>query len=135
MSHTARDKAIQDFADKPNIRVLLASLRCGGLGLNLTMASRVIIIDPWWNSAAEQQAFCRVFRFGQRETTFLTKFCVKNTVDERLIDMQEKKQKEIDEVMDDKNKTARSLGLRDLMRLFGNLQEVCVPVELHMRHH
>jgi SNF2 family DNA or RNA helicase len=135
MSHTARDKAIQDFADNPNIRVLLASLRCGGLGLNLTMASRVIIIDPWWNSAAEQQAFCRVFRFGQRETTFLTKFCVKNTVDERLIDMQEKKQKEIDEVMDDKNKTARSLGLRDLMRLFGNLQEVCVPVELHMRLH
>jgi SNF2 family DNA or RNA helicase len=135
MSHTARDKAIQDFADNPNIRVLLASLRCGGLGLNLTMASRVIIIDPWWNSAAEQQAFCRVFRFGQRETTFLTKFCVKNTVDERLIEMQEKKQKEIDEVMDDKNKTARSLGLRDLMRLFGNLQEVCVPVELHMRHH
>jgi SNF2 family DNA or RNA helicase len=77
------------------------------VGLNLTMASRVIIIDPWWNSAAEQQAFCRVFRFGQRETTYLTKFCVKNTVDERLIEMQVRKQKEIDEVMDDKNKTAK----------------------------
>ena len=80
------------------------------------MASRVIVIDPWWNSAAEQQAFCRVFRFGQRETTFLTKFCVKNTVDERLIQMQEKKQKEIDEVMDDKDKTTKNMGIRDLSK-------------------
>ncbi|KAF2682087.1 hypothetical protein K458DRAFT_370647 [Lentithecium fluviatile CBS 122367] len=123
LSFGARDKAIGHFADNPNVRVLLASLRCGGLGLNLTMASRVIVIDPWWNSAAEQQAFCRVFRFGQRETTFLTKFCVRNTVDERLIQMQEKKQKEIDEVMEDKNKTATNMSVRDLMRLFGNIQE------------
>jgi SNF2 family DNA or RNA helicase len=80
------------------------------------MASRVIVIDPWWNSAAEQQAFCRVFRFGQRETTFLTKFCVKNTVDERLIQMQEKKQKEIDEVMEDRGKTTKNMGIRDLSK-------------------
>lgn len=65
------------------------------------MASRVIMIDPWWNSAAEQQAFCRVFRIGQKDTTFMTRFCVKNTVDQRLIDMQERKNKEIDEVFED----------------------------------
>jgi len=64
------------------------------------MASRVIIIDPWWNSAAEQQAFCRVYRFGQADQTYLTRFCVRRTVDERLIKMQERKQKEIDSVME-----------------------------------
>lgn len=101
MSLKARDKAIKKFADNPDSTVLLASLRCGGLGLNLTMASKVIIIDPWWNSASEQQAFCRVFRIGQQDETFMTRMCVRNTVDERLIEMQKEKQKEIDEVMDD----------------------------------
>lgn len=114
LSFGARDKTITNFADNPNVRVLLASLRCGGceslfcpitffgstnnylVGLNLTMASRVIVLDPWWNSAAEQQAFCRVFRFGQTETTFLTRFCIQNTVDERLIEMQKRKQTEIE---------------------------------------
>ncbi|OAG09882.1 uncharacterized protein CC84DRAFT_1160928 [Paraphaeosphaeria sporulosa] len=122
MSHEARDKAIQHFANDAGVQVLLASLRCGGLGLNLTMASRVVILDPWWNSASEQQAFCRVFRFGQTETTCLTRFCVKNTVDERLIQMQERKEKEIDSVMkDDAGAKARKMGIRDLMRLFGSV--------------
>ena len=86
------------------------------------MASHVVILDPWWNSAAEQQAFCRVFRFGQTQQTFLTRFCVRNTVDERLIEMQERKQKEIDSVMkEDIAAKAGKLELRDLMRLFGNL--------------
>ncbi|KAL5387087.1 hypothetical protein DPSP01_003697 [Paraphaeosphaeria sporulosa] len=86
------------------------------------MASRVVILDPWWNSASEQQAFCRVFRFGQTETTCLTRFCVKNTVDERLIQMQERKEKEIDSVMkDDAGAKARKMGIRDLMRLFGSV--------------
>jgi len=88
------------------------------------MASRVVILDPWWNSAAEQQAFCRVFRFGQTETTCLTRFCVKNTVDERLIQMQERKEKEIDSVMNaDAGAKTRKMKLRDLMRLFGNIRD------------
>lgn len=140
MSQEARDKAIQRFADNGNVRVMLASLRCGGrksflhskhqvtyritVGLNLTMASRVVILDPWWNAASEQQAFCRVFRFGQTETTCLTRFCVSNTVDERLIQMQERKEKEIDSVMkEDAGAKAGKMGIRDLMRLFGNIRD------------
>lgn len=73
------------------------------------MASRVIVIDPWWNSASEQQAFCRVFRIGQKETTFMTRFCVSNTVDQRLIDMQKRKQQEIDEIMEDDGKRTSKL--------------------------
>jgi SNF2 family DNA or RNA helicase len=77
------------------------------VGLNLTMASKVIMIDPWWNSASEQQAFCRVFRIGQVEETFMSRLCVRNTVDARLIEMQERKQREIDSVMEDDGKTMK----------------------------
>jgi SNF2 family DNA or RNA helicase len=65
------------------------------------MASRVIMADPWWNEASEQQAFCRVFRIGQKEETYMSRFCVTNTVDARLIEMQSRKKKEIDDVMED----------------------------------
>ncbi|KAF2658724.1 hypothetical protein K491DRAFT_689796 [Lophiostoma macrostomum CBS 122681] len=123
MSFGSRDKALGRFADNPNVNILLASLRCGGLGLNLTMASRVILIDPWWNAASEQQAFCRVFRIGQTEPTSMTRFCVKNTVDQRLIEMQERKKKEIDKVMADDGSTVKKLGIKDLLRLFGPITE------------
>lgn len=117
MSLTARDKAIKEFAEKPNSCVLLASLRCGGLGLNLTMASKVIMIDPWWNQASEQQAFCRVFRIGQEDETFMTRMCVRDTVDERLIEMQQNKQQEIDNVMEDRGrKTKKYIPLTLLYR-------------------
>jgi SNF2 family DNA or RNA helicase len=71
------------------------------VGLNLTMASRVIMMDPWWNSASEQQAFCRVFRIGQNNETYMSRLCVRNSVDAHLIAMQERKQKEINGVMEE----------------------------------
>lgn len=64
------------------------------------MAQRVIIVDPWWNSGAEQQAFCRVFRIGQKEKTYLSRVCIRQSIDERLIEMQEEKQTEINKVME-----------------------------------
>jgi SNF2 family DNA or RNA helicase len=81
--------------------------KTGAVGLNLTMASKVIMVDPWWNSASEQQAFCRVFRIGQKEETYMSRMCVRGTVDERLIEMQDRKKEEIDEVMEDKGKSAK----------------------------
>jgi len=123
MSLGARDKAISTFAEDPNSKIMLASLRCGGLGLNLTMASKVIMIDPWWNSASEQQAFCRVFRIGQEEATFMSRLCVKNTIDQRLINMQQRKDKEIAKVMDDDGTRVQKMDMRKLMKLFGNLEE------------
>ncbi|KAF1939035.1 hypothetical protein EJ02DRAFT_353105 [Clathrospora elynae] len=123
MSLFARDHAITTFAENPDSRIMLASLRCGGLGLNLTMASKVIMIDPWWNSASEQQAFCRVFRIGQKEETFMSRLCVRNTVDARLIEMQVRKQNEIDSVMADDGAKMKRMDIRSLMKLFGNLEE------------
>ncbi|KAH7395154.1 SNF2 family N-terminal domain-containing protein [Phaeosphaeria sp. MPI-PUGE-AT-0046c] len=123
MSFNARDKAISTFADDPDCNILLASLRCGGLGLNLTMASRVIMLDPWWNEASEQQAFCRVFRIGQKDETFMSRLCVKNTIDQRLMDMHDRKNREINEVMDDDGSRVRKLSLPDLVRLFIDVDE------------
>ena len=79
-------------------------MKAGGIGLNLTMAQKVIIVDPWWNNSVEQQAFCRVFRIGQTQETSLTRFVVEKTVDQNMIEMQQRKQEEIDQVMDAKNK-------------------------------
>jgi SNF2 family DNA or RNA helicase len=102
-SHEQRSNAIKEFRD-PNkdTRILIGSLKAGGVGLNLTMAQRVIVVDPWWNSAVEQQAFGRVFRFGQEEETRMTRFVVRGTVDENMIRMQERKNAMIEGVMDGK---------------------------------
>jgi SNF2 family DNA or RNA helicase len=99
-SHEAREKAIDEFGDRDDIRVMIASLKCGGIGLNLTMAQKVIVVDPWWNSSVEQQAFCRIFRIGQAQETSMTRFVVEKTVDENMVKMQDRKQHEIDQVMD-----------------------------------
>jgi len=72
------------------------------------------MIDPWWNSASEQQAFCRVFRIGQREETFMSRLCVKNTVDQTLINMQDRKDKEIAAIMEDDGKTMKKYVLISL---------------------
>ncbi|TLD37757.1 putative serine/threonine-protein phosphatase [Venturia nashicola] len=118
-SHEARDLAIQEFSENPDMRIMLASTRCGGVGLNLTMAQKVVIVDPWWNSSVEQQAFCRVFRIGQEQATSMTRFVVEKTVDENIIRMQERKQMEIDSVMD--NDQHRKLTIPELLRLFGDV--------------
>ncbi|KAK5741928.1 hypothetical protein LTR17_003676 [Elasticomyces elasticus] len=120
MSQEAREKAILEFGSKTSI--LLASLRSGGLGLNLTMASRVICLDPWWNSSVEQQAFCRVFRIGQEKETQFVRIVVKNTVDAAMMDMKERKQIEIDGAMDD-SKGKGDLPVSELLRLFGDVGE------------
>ncbi|KAK4619062.1 DNA repair protein RAD5 [Fulvia fulva] len=118
-SHDTRQKNIEEFAD-PNkqVRIMLASLKCGGLGLNLTMASRVICMDPWWNNAVEQQAFCRVFRIGQTKETRMTRFIIKNSIDAAMMAVKVRKQEEIDAVME--NSREQKLSVNDLMRLFGN---------------
>ena len=104
-SQVARAKAIKDFGDvNKNIRVLIGSLKAGGIGLNLTMAQRVIVLDPWFNSCCEQQAFGRVFRFGQKHETRMTRFVVRGTVDEDIIKMQATKEELIGQVMDGSEK-------------------------------
>lgn len=92
MSVEAKDRAVHDFSKLRDVNILIAGLKCGGLGLNLTAAQKVLLIDPWWNKAIEQQAFCRIFRIGQSSPTSLTRFVCRNTIDEAMMQVKEKKQ-------------------------------------------
>ncbi|KAK8214967.1 SNF2 family N-terminal domain-containing protein [Phyllosticta paracitricarpa] len=119
----ARDATIEQFRDDREAKIMLASLKCGGVGLNLTMASHVISCEPWWNASCEMQAFGRVFRIGQTETCSFTKLIVSSSIDERLIAMQKRKQAQIDSVMGDENVDGKKLSMIELMQLFGNVKE------------
>ncbi|KAK3112221.1 hypothetical protein LTR53_011737 [Teratosphaeriaceae sp. CCFEE 6253] len=121
MSHDSREKALAEFA--AGKQIMLASLQAGGLGLNLTCASRVICLDPWWNASVEQQAFCRVFRIGQVRECQLVRFVIRNTIDEAMMAMKERKQMEIDEVMADPENKKRNLSVTEMMGLFGEVSE------------
>lgn len=122
MALEARDKAVAQFSQDPEIKIMIASLKCGGIGLNLTMASRVICVDLWWNKCIEQQAFCRIHRIGQKSETFVTRFIVKKTVDEELEKMQKRKALPIAEAIDNPI-VGEKLSLHELMGLFGQVAE------------
>lgn len=85
-----RDDAIEEFKNG-NVNVFLISLKAGGVGLNLTEADTVIIYDPWWNPAAETQAADRAYRIGQDKPVFVYKLLTENTVEEKILAMQDKK--------------------------------------------
>ena len=121
MSHQARDQAIKQFTEDGNMKVMVASLKCGGVGLNLTMASRGICIDLWYNSCVEQQAFCRVFRIGQDSETFITRFVVEKSADCKLMDMQLRKNALISRAMEDRSVMSK-LSTEDVLRLFGEVK-------------
>ena len=86
-----RDEAIMTFQNG-DVAVFLISLKAGGVGLNLTAADTVIIYDPWWNPAAEQQAIDRAYRIGQDKPVFVYKFIVEQSLEEKILHLQQRKQ-------------------------------------------
>ncbi|KAJ9398447.1 hypothetical protein DTO282F9_4538 [Paecilomyces variotii] len=99
MSIPAREKAMTDFRESEDLRIMIASLKAGGIGLDLTMANKCILIDPWWNEAVQQQAYCRLFRIGQEREVEVVKLVVKGSIDEYMIDLQNRKSLEIDKTI------------------------------------
>ena len=91
MTPAQRQKSIEHFMTKPEVEVFLVSLKAGGVALNLTEASRVFIIDPWWNPAAEWQSADRSHRIGQQRPCVVTRLCIEDSVESRIIQLQEKK--------------------------------------------
>ncbi|XP_078524110.1 helicase-like transcription factor isoform X2 [Lissotriton helveticus] len=93
MTQKKRVEAIRSFQSKESNSpsIMLLSMKAGGVGLNLTAASRVFLMDPAWNPAAEEQCFDRCHRLGQTEEVIITKFIVKNSVEENMIKIQNKK--------------------------------------------
>jgi len=81
MNDMQRQNAINDFMCNPKISVFLISLKTGGVGLNLVAASRVYLMDPWWNPAVEDQAIDRVHRLGQTKPVQVTKYVMKGSIE------------------------------------------------------
>ncbi|MDR1323554.1 MAG: DEAD/DEAH box helicase, partial [Candidatus Margulisbacteria bacterium] len=94
-----RQRLIDDFNADAKTPVFLCSLKAGGVGINLTSANYVIIYDPWWNPAVEQQAMDRAHRIGQTKEVFVYKLITKGTVEEKILALQKKKKSLIDAVI------------------------------------
>lgn len=91
MAQDKRAEALETFRDHPHVQVLICSLRAGGVGLNLTMANHVILIDPWWNPSVEDQAMDRVHRLGQQRPVRCIRFVSERTVEDRIIALHSQK--------------------------------------------
>lgn len=94
-----RENVIAHFQQTGDCQFFLISLKAGGVGLNLTAADYVMLIDPWWNQAAEEQAIARAHRIGQHNPVFVYRFVSENTLEQQILNLQERKQTLIDSVM------------------------------------
>lgn len=113
-----REKAIQRFQNEDNCRVFLISLKAGGVGLNLTAADYVYIVDPWWNPAVEQQAIDRTHRIGQTKNIFAYRMICKDTIEDKILQLQEKKRILAKDLISDDEGFVKSLTREDVEYLF-----------------
>lgn len=113
-----REKAVRQFQEDENIRVFLISLKAGGVGLNLTAASYVFIVDPWWNPAVEQQAIDRTHRIGQTNNIFAYRMICKDTIEDKILVLQEKKRALARDLISDDTGFVKSLTREDVEYLF-----------------
>jgi len=113
-----REKAIQSFQNDNSCRVFLISLKAGGVGLNLTAADYVYIVDPWWNPAVEQQAIDRTHRIGQTKNIFAYRMICKDTVEDKILSLQEKKKALAADLITDDAGFVKNLTREDLEYLF-----------------
>ncbi len=113
-----RLELVEEFNKNPNIKIFLISLKAGGTGLNLTGADMVIHYDPWWNISAENQATDRAYRIGQKNNVQVYKLITKNSIEEKIYELQEKKAKLIENVLDTRMSFINRLSKEDIMKLF-----------------
>ncbi|CAK96995.1 uncharacterized protein An11g06990 [Aspergillus niger] len=118
MRNDHREASLNKLRNNSGTRVLLCSLRAGALGLNLTAASRVVILEPFWNPFVEEQAIDRVHRLNQTVDVKIYKMIIKGTVEERIIDLQDRK-RELANVTIEGKTAAAKLTMKDMMALFG----------------
>jgi superfamily II DNA or RNA helicase len=113
-----RERSIQNFQTNENSRVFLISLKAGGVGLNLTAADYVYIVDPWWNPAVEQQAIDRTHRIGQTKNIFAYRMICKDTIEDKILQLQERKRTLAKELISDDQTFVKSLSKEDVEYLF-----------------
>lgn len=118
MPQHQREKAVASFKEDPTVTVFLISMKAGGLGLNLVAASYVFLLDPWWNPATEDQAIDRVHRLGQTKPVFVTRFIVKGSIEERILELQDRKKMLAQGALGVNTKELRQIRIDELRLLF-----------------
>lgn len=113
-----RQRAILNFQGSDECRVFLISLKAGGVGLNLTAADYVYIVDPWWNPAVELQAIDRTHRIGQTKNIFAYRMICKDTIEDKILQLQERKRILAKELIADDPSFVKSLSKQDVEYLF-----------------
>ncbi|CAL5867768.1 uncharacterized protein PFLUO_LOCUS1988 [Penicillium psychrofluorescens] len=119
MTPAQRQRSIEHFMTNPDVEVFLVSLKAGGVALNLTEASRVFIVDPWWNPAAEWQSADRSHRIGQQRPCVITRLSIEDSVESRIVQLQEKKANLIQGTINkDQDQALEKLTPEDMQFLF-----------------
>ncbi|KAI9841471.1 MAG: DNA repair protein rad16 [Sclerophora amabilis] len=118
MTPVQRQSSIDYFMKNPDVEVFLVSLKAGGVALNLTEASKVFLIDPWWNPAAEWQSADRCHRIGQCRPCNITRLCIEDSVESRMVLLQEKKANMINGTINSDETAMQNLSPEDMQFLF-----------------
>lgn len=118
-SETSRKMAVEKFQEDDSVRVFLLSLKAGGSGLNLTAGDYVFLVDPWWNPAVESQAIDRCYRIGQDKKVMAYRMICKDTVEEKILQMQTEKKKLASGLIQSEQGIFKSLNTKGLLELFG----------------
>eukprot|EP00814_Leptocylindrus_danicus_P006691 CAMPEP_0116048970 /NCGR_PEP_ID=MMETSP0321-20121206/29902_1 /TAXON_ID=163516 /ORGANISM="Leptocylindrus danicus var. danicus, Strain B650" /LENGTH=820 /DNA_ID=CAMNT_0003531339 /DNA_START=44 /DNA_END=2506 /DNA_ORIENTATION=+ len=118
MNVSVREENIRSFKEDHDVRIMLVSLKAGGVALNLTVANYIFLMDPWWNPAAEMQAIDRTHRLGQYRPIRAVRFIAENTVEERILQLQEKKRLVFDGTVGRDAGSLQMLSVTDMKCLF-----------------
>ena len=109
-----REAPVEQFQNDPNLKLFLISLKAGGLGLNLHAAEYVYLLDPWWNPAVEAQAIDRAHRIGQTRQVFAYRLIARDTVEEKVLELQKTKRDLADAIITADNSLVHNLTREDL---------------------
>ncbi|SHG70204.1 DEAD/DEAH box helicase [Pedobacter caeni] len=112
-----RGEIVAEFQENTDLKVFLISIKAGGVGLNLTQADYVFILDPWWNPAVEQQAIDRTHRIGQEKKVFIYKFIAKDTVEEKILALQNRKKRLASSLITTEESFFKSLSKEDIREI------------------
>ena len=113
-----RIELVNEFNENPDIKVFLISLKAGGTGLNLTGADMVIHYDPWWNLSTENQATDRAYRIGQKNNVQVYKLITKNSIEEKIYELQQRKAELVDNMLSTKTSFISKMTKEEIMNLF-----------------
>ncbi|MFN1218983.1 SNF2-related protein [Chryseobacterium kwangjuense] len=112
-----RGKSVKNFQENEDVRVFLISLKSGGVGLNLTQADYIYLVDPWWNPAAENQAIDRSYRIGQTKNVIAVRLICSNTVEEKILSLQKRKNELAQNLLQTDGTGIQKLSRNDLLEI------------------